>query len=264
MLVESIEAAGAAVGARAAQHFETAFRHMMAGPVTVANSRYLRLVTGEPHPMGNIAVISESNDLAATLEATTPLLRCGAPAAAIFPRGIDDAVAKAVKAQGFDVEASMPAMAVDIDRMAATTLPPEYDWARVGAGDEGVAWAEALAVGYELPRALADLFSPPRLGADMAADAALQFFAVLRHGQMVATSMLYLTDGLAGIYCVSTRPEERNKGLGAHATAEALRAARRLGYRVGVLQSSAAGHSVYLQLGFGDYAQIPMLVHVPS
>ena len=82
--------------------------------------------------------------------------------------------------------------------------------------------------------------------------------------QQVATSMPYLAERLAGIHCVSTLAEERHRGLGAHATAEALRAARRLGYRVGVLQSSEAGHSIYLRLGFGDYAGIPMLIRMPA
>jgi ribosomal protein S18 acetylase RimI-like enzyme len=76
--------------------------------------------------------------------------------------------------------------------------------------------------------------------------------------------MLYLADGLAGIYCVATLPEERSKGLGAHATAEALRVAQALGYHVGVLQSSSAGHGVYLRLGFGDYATVPMFIRMPG
>jgi ribosomal protein S18 acetylase RimI-like enzyme len=98
----------------------------------------------------------------------------------------------------------------------------------------------------------------------MAPDAAIQFFAVLKDGEPVATSMLLLADGLAGIYCVSTLAAERGRGLGAHATAQALREARRLGYRVGVLQSSPDGHSVYRKLGFEDLAEIPMFVRMPG
>jgi GNAT superfamily N-acetyltransferase len=162
------------------------------------------------------------------------------------------------------MEAQMPAMAVEIDLMSDTALPAGYDWARIGEGDAGDAWAEALAFGYELPLGLARLFSPSVLGADPAPDAQIQFFAVLRDGRQVATSMLFLADGLAGIYCVSTRAEERHRGLGAHATAEALRVARRLGYRVGVLQSSTAGYGVYVRLGFGTYAQVPMFIHLPG
>jgi predicted GNAT family acetyltransferase len=98
----------------------------------------------------------------------------------------------------------------------------------------------------------------------MAPDAPLQFFAIRRNGKVAATSMLYLADGLAGIYCVATREEERGKGFGAHVTAEPLRAALRLGYRVGVLQSSPAGHSVYLSLGFADVGTVPMFVRMPA
>lgn len=264
MIVESIGSDGATIGARAAEHLDIAFRHLMGGPHAVQTAAYLRLVTGEAHPMGNVAIVSRPDEAETALEAITPLLDCGAPAAAIFPRGLREDVSEAVRARGFDVDATMPAMAVDIDLMADTALPPGYDWARVGAGEDGRAWTDALAVGYEIPGALADIFGPVNLGADMAPDAPIQFFSVLRGGRHVATSMLYLADGLAGIYCVSTRPEERNKGLGGHATAEALRIARRLGYRVGVLQSSPAGHPVYLRLGFGDYLKVPMLVRIPA
>jgi len=264
MITESIRSMGDATGARAARHMDIAFRRMMSGPGSQQNDRWFRLITGEMHPMGNVALISAGDHVESALEAIAPLIDCGAPAAAIFTAGLSRAVSDAVKTRGFATEASMPAMAVDIDEMRPTALPPGYEWSRIGAGAEGRAWAETLAVGYGLPQPLADLFSPEALDVDMSRDAQAQFFAVLRDGRQVSTSMLYLEDGLAGIYCVSTLPEERQKGLGAHATAEALRVARRLGYRVGVLQSSGAGHPVYLKLGFGDYAQVPMLIRMPS
>lgn len=81
---------------------------------------------------------------------------------------------------------------------------------------------------------------------------------------MVATSVLFLADGLAGIYCVATLPEEHGRGLGKHVTAEALRVAHRLGYGVGVLQSSTAGHSVYQSLGFRDFDTVPMFIRMPG
>jgi predicted GNAT family acetyltransferase len=151
-------------------------------------------------------------------------------------------------------------MAVDILSMDATALPSGDDWVRIGAGNDGRAWAETLAAGYGLPLGLALRFSPGSLGADMAPDARTQFFAVRRNGRLVATALLYLADGLAGIYCVATLPEERGNGLGAHVTVQALRVAHRLGYRIGVLQFSPAGHSVNLGLGFGDFGGVPMFV----
>lgn len=76
--------------------------------------------------------------------------------------------------------------------------------------------------------------------------------------------MLYLADGLAGIYCVATLPAERGKGLGAHVTAESLRAALPLGYGVGVLQATEAGHGVYRGLGFTDVGSVPMFIRMPG
>jgi GNAT superfamily N-acetyltransferase len=252
-----------AIGARAARHLALAFREFTVGHGAELGTGYLRWVTRELHPMGNLAIVAGPDDPAGALAAAEPLVTRNVPAAVLFPDGVSAAVARSVVAMGFEDHGTMPAMAVDIDRMAATALPAGYAWARVGVGGGGSAWAEALGVGYGLPPGLARRFSPETLGADMAADAPTQYFSIVRDGRTVATSLLYLADGLAGVYCVATVPEERVKGLGAHATAEALRTARRQGYGVGVLQSSPAGHSVYLGLGFEDVAEVPMFVRLP-
>lgn len=262
--VQSQEANGTAIGMRAARHLDTVFRSLKVPQGVESGASYFRLITGEAHPMGNLAIVCDPDDPEVTQAAAGPLLACGFPSVLIYPLGIGEALSSAVNAAGFVSEGAMPAMAVDIERMPATAMPPGYECVRIGAGEDGRAWSGALAVGYGLPPGLARIFSPEALGADMADDAPIQFFAILRDGRTVATSMLYLVDGLAGIYCVATLPEERGKGLGAHATAEPLRIAHRLGYRVGVLQSSTAGHSVYRGLGFADVAALPMFVHLPA
>jgi hypothetical protein len=263
-IVPSMATLGNAIGARASGHLDLAFRHMMQRQGAELGAHFLRLVTGEAHPLGNVAVVSNPDDLATMHAAVDPLLACGFPTAVLYTQGVSDAVARSLLASGYADAGTMPAMAVDIERLAATALPPGYEWARMGEGDEGRAWADTLAIGYGLPHGLARMMAPERLGADMASDASLQFFAIRRKGKAVATSMLYLADGLAGIYCVATREEERFKGFGAHVTAEPLRAALKLGYRVGVLQSSPAGHSVYLGLGFTDIGTVPMFIRMPA
>ena len=261
--VQSIDTCNGAIGVRAARHFELTFRHVMQDQGAVAGEGFLRIVTGEPHPLGNVAVVSDPGSVATTADAIGPLLDCTFPTAVLYPDGVEDAVARALTTAGFESHGAIPAMAVDIERMAATALPSGYEWARIGMGDEARAWTETLANGYGLPPGLARMFSPEALGADMTPDAAVQFYAIRRSGRMVATSFLYLADGLAGIYCVATLPDERGKGLGAHATAQALRAAHGLGYGVGVLQSSDGGHAVYLRLGFADVGGIPIFMHMP-
>jgi len=150
------------------------------------------------------------------------------------------------------------------DRADRERTAPCPEWTRIGAGKDASEWSQVLATGYGMPLGLARMFSPEALGADMASDASTQFFGVRHDGQLVATSMLVLSNGLAAIYCVATLPGERGRGLGAYVTAEALRTAHRIGYRVGVLQSSDEGHSVYLALGFADLGWVPMFIRMPA
>jgi hypothetical protein len=247
------------------RHMDRAFRAMVRGGPHAEDRRFLRLLTGEPHPFGNLALLSAPVDLDATRDAVEPLVAADLPAAVIFPDlEVPAGVDAYLTARGFGAHDPMPAMGVDIDRVQLTALPDGYELVRVGDGPDGVEWTRQFAAGYELPLGVAQCFSPDALHADTSPESALQFFAVRRNGTIVATSACYLDGGLAGIYCVSTIPEERRKGLGAHATAEPLRLAARLGYRVGILQSSDAGHGVYLGLGFADFGGIPLYVRIPA
>jgi hypothetical protein len=231
----------------------------------IEGAQFLRLLTGEPHPFGNFALLSSPVDLEATREVLDPLVSRGVPAAVIFS-GIDipvDVDAYLTSA-GFTIHVAMPAMGVDIASLKPTVLPDGYELVRVGDGGDGEEWVRQFATGYEIPIGVAQCFSPVALHADTSPDSAMQFFAIRRNGKTVCTSACFLDGGLAGIYCVSTIPEERKKGLGAHATAEPLRLAARDGYRVGILQSSEAGHSLYKTLGFVDFGGIPLYVRIPG
>ena len=250
-----------AIGARAARHLDLVFRTLAEGPGVTKNENFLRMMTGHRQPMGNVAIVSQADTMDLLEAAMRPLVESRLPSSVICVDGIDRDLAAHLVATGF-AEESMPAMVVDIERMAATTLPPGYAFERVSAANEK-GWTEAFATGYPVPFELARVFAPEAVNADMAASASVQYFAITKDGRAVATSMLYFADGLAGIYCVATVPGERGKGLGAHVTAEPLRRARQLGYRVGILQSSSAGHPIYLRLGFEDRATVPIFVRMP-
>jgi GNAT superfamily N-acetyltransferase len=267
VLISSLDAAGTALGPAIGRHFESTFRCLVGQNGVVSEPRFFRMLSGEAHPLGNLAVFPEPVELPIVRAALEPMTGLGVPSAVIFsgtnPQGPD--VATYLSGRGYVNQGAIPAMAVDIVHLKSTSLPPGYELVRVGSGPESDEWVHLLAAGYGLPVGLARYFSPATFAADAArADAPLQFYAIRHAGAMVATSMCYLKDGLAGIYSVATLPSERRKGLGEHATAEPLRLAARLGYRVGILQSSEAGYGVYKKLGFLDFGGLPIFIRTPA
>lgn len=263
--IPELAALGAGAGPAIGRHMDRAFRALVLGARWTGDARFLRMITGEPHPLGNLALISAPADADTTREAADPLVASALPAAVIFPDLEAPAAADAwLTGQGFVAHGALPAMGVDIAALKPTALPDGYELVRVGAGADGEEWVRQFSAGYELPLGVAECFSPVALQADTSPDARLQFFAIRRNGAIVCTSVCYLDEGVAGIYCVATIPTERNKGLGGHATAEPLRLAAKIGYRVGVLQASEAGHPVYRSLGFTDFGGLPLYVRIPG
>lgn len=257
--IDSIASAGPGIAVTAARHLDLTWREMMCRQGAFADQYCFRLTSGEPHPLGNIAILSDGNNAQATELGVAPLLGLAVPAAVTYTHGLGDGVAELLEGLGFVKVEDMPAMAVDIAGM-----PPGYTLTRITTGQACIDWTDVVAAGFELPRGLACMLSPEVLGADMAADARTQFFGIWKEDRLVATSMMFLADGVAGIYGVTTLPEERGKGLGAHATAEPLRAAHGLGYGVGVLQATESGHPVYRRLGFKDVGVLPLFVRMPA
>jgi ribosomal protein S18 acetylase RimI-like enzyme len=83
-------------------------------------------------------------------------------------------------------------------------------------------------------------------------------------GEAVASAALVLEGGVAGIYSVATEPSARHRGIGRAMTAHALREARRRGYRVGILQATGPGYSVYRKIGFEDVTKFELYVLKPG
>jgi len=81
------------------------------------------------------------------------------------------------------------------------------------------------------------------------------YLAVL-NDQPVATSQLFLSAGVAGIYNVTCIPEVRGQGIGAAITLAPLLQAREMGYHISILQASQLGYRVYRRLGFQDFGQL--------
>jgi len=77
----------------------------------------------------------------------------------------------------------------------------------------------------------------------------------------VAKALLNVAAGSAGLYAVATKPDARGLGLARTLAIRAFAAARREGYRLGILHATPMARSLYSKLGFRTIA--PFRIFAP-
>ena len=158
---------------------------------------------------------------------------------------------------GFTLADDSPGMAVVLADLNEDLPTPKGLEIRPALDDNSWwAWCQAMSEGFGIPPDL-EFFSTAwhDLLKVMDAEIASAYIAWL-DGTPVATSLLLLGGGVAGIYGVATVPAARRKGIGAQITLHPLREARAKGYQAGVLEASEMGERVYRALGFQTYCRI--------
>jgi ribosomal protein S18 acetylase RimI-like enzyme len=84
-------------------------------------------------------------------------------------------------------------------------------------------------------------------------DAPLRHYLARLEGRAVAVSQVFLGREAAGLYCVTTLPELRRRGIGRAVVLAALNDAKAAGYRWSVLGPTVESVQMYEQLGFKLY-----------
>jgi GNAT superfamily N-acetyltransferase len=163
---------------------------------------------------------------------------------------------KYLTAHGFTYSGEGPCMAIDLQNIKEQNNAPSgfrimeiRDYAGLKK------WCQIDTLGFGLPQHVEPTIVE-WLATDINLKQPLKLYLGLLDGKPVATSMYYLGAGVAGVYNVSTLPEARNKGIGYAMTQRPLLEARKLGYRIGVLQSSKLGLPVYQKMGFKEYGRM--------
>ena len=167
-------------------------------------------------------------------------------------------LAKRLLENGFTVDEDGPGMAVALENLNVDLPLPSGLSVREAQDDASQwEWCRTMAMGFEVPAARVDfaMNSWHDLLSQVDPEITQAYIAWL-DGEPVATSLLQLGGGVAGIYVVATIPEARRNGVGAQVTLYPLLQARARGYKVGVIEASEMGFGVYQSLGFKEYCRI--------
>jgi GNAT superfamily N-acetyltransferase len=158
--------------------------------------------------------------------------------------------------RGFSFNESYSAeMAADLTRLPKDiSSPAGLSIVRVEDMDQLKKWIKVASIGFGMPPEVESIWC--EFFAEAAFASPFRTYLALLDGIPVATSQLFTSAAVAGVYNVTCLPEARGKGIGAAITMAPLQDAFEMGYRVGILQASKMGYKVYQRLGFEDFGKL--------
>ena len=165
-------------------------------------------------------------------------------------------IKKHLEARGLTFRESFATeMAADLMNLQETqTIPNGLRITHVEDDSMLKEWIHVASVGFGIPTDVEDIWYDFFAGA--ACTRPFQTYIALLNDVPVATSQLFTSAGVAGIYNVTCLPQARGQGIGAAVTLAPLLDAREMGYRVGILQASSMGYRIYQRLGFQDFGTL--------
>jgi N-acetylglutamate synthase len=158
---------------------------------------------------------------------------------------VDEQSELAAEAIGLQHRDSVPGMVLyPLPDALPERLPLEIR--RVDDMDSFVQYAETLAAGFGMPPKLGRAFAAPGLLALPGAE----FYTAFVDGAPVATSALFMSNRVAGVYNVATLDGYRRRGIGEAITWHAVQQGMKADCQMGALQASEMGRPVYERMGF--------------
>jgi hypothetical protein len=222
-----------------------------------ATSDVIWFYTGIPVPVLNGVLFAQlnPNEVKATVERLqAKIVEQGAPALWwLGPQSKPAQLGSLLEHHGLHPAGEVPGMAIELAGVEnQVEMLPGFTIQKVTTKEMQAVWAQITAVGTGFSDSAADAMVQLEAALSDPQYKAQHRYLGLLNGIPIATSALTLDSGVAGIYAVITIPSARGKGIGRAMTVLPLLEARQLGYRVGILQASEMGYSLYQKIGFQD------------
>ena len=222
-------------------------------PQMIAEDSFYEIITGIKDPFANMAFgMNVPNAASRVRSITKKLAYLGAPGYCwVGPHTKPDNLEEILVLNGWMYLAAPPAMLVDLNLLDETQVNADLDLREVKTGEDMIQWQETVSKGFNLSLPVAQLFAKPD-------GTTMKYYTAFLDGAPVGTTARIIHRDVPGIYCVSTLPEFRRRGIGATLTLLPLLDSRREGYRIGTLQASTLGLPIYTRLGFNEVCRIKL------
>ncbi len=225
------------------------------GSTLQATSNVVWFYTGIQVPLFNgvLSAKLKSDEVRATFDSLqTKINEQGAPAFWwIGPQAKPDNLGSLLEQYGLEPAGEVPGMAIDLGLVDnKPDLITNFTIQKVRNTEMQKLWAWLAGVGTGFPDIVTQAMARVEATLTNPQYEAQHRYIGFLDGVPVATSALVLDSGVAGIYAVATLPEARRKGIGSIMTVIPLLEAKQMGYRVGILQASSMGYTVYKKIGF--------------
>jgi len=149
-----------------------------------------------------------------------------------------------------------PGMAVDLSSLPELTPVPALRIESIRDQKSLEKMMEIFAAVFQLADSVKEGIFKLELSMGLEPHLPRQLFIGWLDGEPVATSMLFMGAGVAGLYAVGTLPSARRQGIGKAMTLAPLHLAHRKGYQIGILHASEMGKGVYARIGFKEYCRM--------
>jgi GNAT superfamily N-acetyltransferase len=222
------------------------------GAVITDSEGVLRYSTDVSHLFGNVVVRTRLDDTVAdevVRDVVADHRRRDMPMMwFVSPSSQPSRLAQMLQSAGGRATSPSPGMAADLTGISTQIHFPDGVRVEEVVGPASLnRWVHTLTEAFDLPETVGKMFAIQ--------NSQFRPFLAYLDGKPVATSALFVADGVAGIYCVGTKAEARRRGIGTVITHAPLLEARKQGCRYAILQSSELGLNVYKQLGFVEQCQ---------
>lgn len=166
------------------------------------------------------------------------------------------AIETKILARGFKKTSDVSCMAVDLGNLNEVKSPADFGFNPVEDNSQLETWAEISSMGFGYDPDVRKKYIEMVRNFDIDYNHQLFIYIGYLMAKPVATSMLYVGEGIAGLYWISSIQETGAEDLDTVMAYRTMMEAKRMGYPMAFLQSSAKTVKFHQRLGFEEYPEV--------